>query len=105
MNVWQKRKCHNYRTFTRPRLPQKAAAKSSGSPAIEPNTTDGRTLWISDGKDVRIMREKVGTAERASDEAGRLGSHHVCKMGLEGIVSKRIGSRYRSAGEGSLHGY
>jgi ATP-dependent DNA ligase len=22
---------------------------------------------------------------------------HACKMGLEGIVSKRLGSRYRSA--------
>ena len=26
----------------------------------------------------------------------RGGLHHACKMGLEGIVSKRLGSRYRS---------
>jgi hypothetical protein len=25
-----------------------------------------------------------------------LSSRHACKMGLEGIVSKRLGSRYRS---------
>ena len=27
---------------------------------------------------------------------GALVSAHTCKMGLEGIVSKRLGSRYRS---------
>jgi ATP-dependent DNA ligase len=28
--------------------------------------------------------------------AGWLRSTHACKLGLEGIVSKRLGSRYRS---------
>jgi hypothetical protein len=27
MNVWQKRKCHNYKTFTLPRCRKKEAAK------------------------------------------------------------------------------
>jgi bifunctional non-homologous end joining protein LigD len=30
------------------------------------------------------------------DEPGEIVFRHACKMGLEGIVSKRIGSRYRS---------
>jgi len=30
------------------------------------------------------------------DEPGDIVFRHVCKLGLEGIVSKRLGSRYRS---------
>jgi bifunctional non-homologous end joining protein LigD len=30
------------------------------------------------------------------DEPGDVVFRHACKMGLEGIVSKRLGSRYRS---------
>ena len=30
------------------------------------------------------------------DEPGDIVFRHACKMGLEGIVSKRLGSRYRS---------
>jgi bifunctional non-homologous end joining protein LigD len=30
------------------------------------------------------------------DEPGDIVFRHACRMGLEGIVSKRLGSRYRS---------
>jgi bifunctional non-homologous end joining protein LigD len=30
------------------------------------------------------------------DEPGDVVFRHACKMGLEGVVSKRLGSRYRS---------
>jgi bifunctional non-homologous end joining protein LigD len=34
--------------------------------------------------------------EHMEDEDGPLVFHHACKLGLEGIVSKREDSRYRS---------
>ena len=52
-----------------------------------------------------VTRLRLTLANGANEHLSALVSRHVCKMGLEGIVSKRIGSRYRSAGEGSLHGY
>jgi len=34
--------------------------------------------------------------EHLSHDDGEVVFRHACKMGLEGIVSKRLGSRYRS---------
>jgi bifunctional non-homologous end joining protein LigD len=34
--------------------------------------------------------------EHLEHEDGEVIFRHACKMGLEGIVSKRLGSRYRS---------
>jgi bifunctional non-homologous end joining protein LigD len=34
--------------------------------------------------------------EHLEHEDGEVVFRHACKMGLEGIVSKRLGSRYRS---------
>jgi ATP-dependent DNA ligase len=75
MNVWQKRTCHNRKTFALPRCRKKQLPKS-------PESRASSRPW---------------RAERAHDDrARRLGFRHACKMGLEGIVSKRIGSRDRS---------
>ena len=34
--------------------------------------------------------------EHIEYDDGEMVFHHACKLGLEGIVSKRLGSRYRS---------
>jgi bifunctional non-homologous end joining protein LigD len=34
--------------------------------------------------------------EHKEHSEGAVVFHHACRMGLEGIVSKRLGSRYRS---------
>jgi ATP-dependent DNA ligase len=48
--------------------------------------------------------EMIGRAahgsRRHSGRPERPFAQHACKMGLEGIVSKRVESRYRSAGVG-----
>ena len=38
--------------------------------------------------------------EHIAEEPGDIVFQHACKMGLEGIVSKRLGSRYRSGRTG-----
>ena len=43
----------------------------------------------------KAMREGVQLSEALSGEGQRI-FRHACAMGLEGIVSKRIGSRYVS---------
>jgi ATP-dependent DNA ligase len=44
-----------------------------------------------------IRRAKTGLVlNEHINEPGDVVFHHACKMGLEGIVSKRLGSRYRS---------
>jgi len=63
---------------------------------------DSREL---DGQDELLRREPL-ERRKATLASLRLNEHlahdgesvfqHVCKMGLEGIVSKRLGSRYRS---------
>jgi ATP-dependent DNA ligase len=65
-----------------------------------------------DGADLRrepieVRKATLGSILRKSRPGARLNEHlahdcgltvfqHACKMGLEGIVSKRLGSRYRS---------
>jgi bifunctional non-homologous end joining protein LigD len=45
-----------------------------------------------------LMRAAPGVRfnEHMEEEDGSLVFHHACKLGLEGIVSKRKDSRYRS---------
>jgi bifunctional non-homologous end joining protein LigD len=44
-----------------------------------------------------LARAPVGIVfNEHTDEDGALVFRHACKMGLEGIVSKRLGGRYRS---------
>jgi bifunctional non-homologous end joining protein LigD len=48
---------------------------------------------------LRSMLAKAGLGQRFNEHLGGDGPTvfaHACKMGLEGIVSKRLGSRYRS---------
>ena len=45
---------------------------------------------------LRKTRHGVRLNEHLEHPEGELVFRHACKMGLEGIVSKRLGSRYRS---------
>jgi bifunctional non-homologous end joining protein LigD len=45
---------------------------------------------------LRKARPGVQLNEHLEHEDGEVVFRHACKMGLEGIVSKRLGSRYRS---------
>ena len=45
---------------------------------------------------LRKARHGVRLNEHLEHDSGAMVFQHACKMGLEGIVSKRLGSRYRS---------
>jgi len=45
---------------------------------------------------LRKSRHGVRLKEHLEHDCGLTVFQHACKMGLEGIVSKRLGSRYRS---------
>jgi bifunctional non-homologous end joining protein LigD len=45
---------------------------------------------------LRKSRHGVRLNEHLEQDCGLTVFQHACKMGLEGIVSKRLGSRYRS---------
>ena len=45
---------------------------------------------------LRNARHGVRLNEHLKHDCGLTVFQHACKMGLEGIVSKRLGSRYRS---------
>ena len=45
---------------------------------------------------LRKSRPGVHLNEHMEHPEGAVVFQHACKMGLEGIVSKRLGSRYRS---------
>jgi bifunctional non-homologous end joining protein LigD len=45
---------------------------------------------------LRKSRRRVRLNEHLERDCGQTVFQHACKMGLEGIVSKRLGSRYRS---------
>jgi bifunctional non-homologous end joining protein LigD len=45
---------------------------------------------------LRKSRHGVRLNEHLEHDCGSTVFQHACKMGLEGIVSKRLGSRYRS---------
>ena len=47
---------------------------------------------------LRKSRPGVRLNEHMEHPEGLTAFQHACKMGLEGIVSKRLGSRYRSGG-------
>jgi bifunctional non-homologous end joining protein LigD len=47
---------------------------------------------------LRKSRHGVRLNEHLEHPEGDVVFRHACKMGLEGIVSKRLGSRYRRAG-------
>ena len=45
---------------------------------------------------LRKARHGVRLNEHLEHDCGLTVFHHACKLGLEGVVSKRLGSRYRS---------
>ena len=67
------------------------------------------SCWSRNGTDLRrepieVRKTTLASILRKSRPVVRLNEHpeaavvfqHTCKMGLEGLVSKRLGSRYRS---------
>jgi bifunctional non-homologous end joining protein LigD len=53
--------------------------------------------WRHDTTLPSLARAKTGLVlNEHIDEAGDVVYRHACKLGLEGIVSKRLGSPYRS---------
>jgi bifunctional non-homologous end joining protein LigD len=68
---------------------------------LELNSTDLRSEPIEVRKArlasiLRKARHGVRLNEHLEHPEGAVVFQHACKMGLEGIVSKRLGSRYRS---------
>jgi bifunctional non-homologous end joining protein LigD len=68
---------------------------------LELNATDLRREPIEVRKAtlasiLRKSRPGVRLNEHLEHDCGLTVFQHACKMGLEGIVSKRLGSRYRS---------
>jgi hypothetical protein len=53
------------------------------------------TCWLN-GADLRREVRKATLNEHMEYREGGVVFQHACKMGLEGIVWKRLGSRYRS---------
>jgi hypothetical protein len=51
---------------------------------------------------LRKSRHGAGLNEHLEHPEGEVVFRHACKMGLEGIVSKRLGSRYFLTTSGSL---
>jgi bifunctional non-homologous end joining protein LigD len=60
---------------------------------------NGEDLWLlplGDGK-TKLARVPAGIAfNEHTDEDGAVVFRHACKLGLEGIVSKRLSATYRS---------
>ena len=85
---------------------------SGGWPPSSCYGTGGTSLLELNGDDLRrepieVRKATLASILRKSRPGVRLNQHlefdsgpvvfqHACKMGLEGIVSKRLGSRYRS---------
>ena len=59
-----------------------------------PGTAGGRKATLA--SILRKSRPGVRLNEHLEHPEGEVVFQHACKMGLEGIVSKRLGSRYRS---------
>ena len=84
-----------------------AAARTRSARSSSPSI-----CWSLDGTDLRrepieVRKATLASILRKARHDVRLNEHlehpegdvvfrHACKMGLEGIVSKRLGSRYRS---------
>jgi ATP-dependent DNA ligase len=60
----------------------------------------GRKLTRTSSRSADRARQRPPTAailfSEAVDAEGAVVLAHACKLGLEGIVSKRVGSRYKS---------
>ena len=75
-------------------------------PACSPSTSCGSTARICRPLPLEERRARLRKALRGSGQALRFSEHlegdgeaifrHACALGLEGIVSKRRDSRYRS---------
>jgi hypothetical protein len=63
--------------------------------AIDKRLDIART-WTTPVKVPPCWRAAPALNEHLEHPAGDVVFCHACKMGLEGIVSKRLGSRYRS---------
>jgi ATP-dependent DNA ligase len=66
---------------------------------LEQDGEDLRPLPLSQHKDrlARLARVQAGIAiNEHTDENGAVEFLHACKMGLEGVVSKRLTAPYRS---------
>jgi bifunctional non-homologous end joining protein LigD len=66
---------------------------------LQLNDTDVRPLSVEERKTelkALLRKEHPGiTFNRTFDVEGSIVFHHACKLGCEGIVSKRLGSKYR----------
>jgi bifunctional non-homologous end joining protein LigD len=66
---------------------------------LQLNDTDVRPLSLEERKTelkALLRKEHPGiTFNRTFDVEGSIVFHHACKLGCEGIVSKRLGSKYR----------
>ena len=85
---------------------------SGASPRAGTSSCLPSTCWRLDGEDLRrepfetrkatlaslLRKGKPGVRlnEHIAHPNGAAVFHHACKLGAEGIVSKRLGSRYRS---------
>jgi bifunctional non-homologous end joining protein LigD len=66
---------------------------------LEADGVDHRPLTLGTRKDrlARLLaRVRLGRLNQHTDEIGAVVFLHACRMGLEGIVSKRLTARYRS---------
>jgi hypothetical protein len=63
---------------------------------IEPNAESHKLVAQGDTRERALARAGAAFNEHLDNEDGPLVFAHACKMGLEGIVSKRMDSRYRS---------
>ena len=60
--------------------------------------TFGENRWCARRRSSILRKSRPGVRlnEHLEHPEGAVVFQHACKMGLEGIVSKRLGSRYRS---------
>jgi ATP-dependent DNA ligase len=81
-----------------PCQPSKAARPPTGKPWVHEIKHDGYRLMVRrDGSRVRCFnRRPIQFVEHLTGN-GPTVFDHVCRMGLEGIVSKRVDAPYRSA--------
>ena len=58
----------------------------------------GEAIEVRKGMLAKLLRKESASLQLNEHiaEPGDVVFRHACKMGLEGIVSKRLGSRYRS---------
>jgi hypothetical protein len=67
---------------------------TSSNASVRPKK-DSIGTWPRVASILRKARHGVRLNEHLEHPEGDVVFRHACKMGLEGIVSKRIGSRYR----------